>query len=104
MKRFLTLIMLAVISNYAFAGELRTISATEFVWVDKGETIANISKTELDNWKVKRFNGFYIGLITKRGDVVPRDTGLKVDDVDILISIQKAMIPYLSAYGQKYSG
>ena len=104
MKRLLALTILAIISNYAFAGELRAVSATEFVWVDKGETVVNIPETELNNWNVKRIDGFYIGLITKRGDVIPRDTGLTVDNVDSLISIQKALIPYLSAYGKKYSG
>lgn len=95
MKSILFIVFLLVLTSSVFAGELRSVSSTEFLWVDNGQTVATVSKTEIDNWKVKRIGGYYIGLITKRGDVKPRETGLKVNDVEILISIQKALIPYL---------
>ena len=89
-------ILFASVGNSVFASELRSLSSQEFVWIENGQTIATVSKTEIDNWKVKRADGFYIGLITKRGDVKPRDSGLKVSDVETLIRIQKALSPLLS--------
>ncbi len=81
--------------NYVFAGELQSVSSTQFVWIDNGQGIATVSKTDNDNWKIKRTDGFYIGLVTKRGDIKQRDSGLKVSDLEILISIQKALLPLL---------
>jgi len=77
-------------------GQLQPISSSKFVWVENGQKIATITKTKIDNWKIKRSDGFYIGLITKRGDLKPRDGGLLVNDMRMLVNIHEALIPYIS--------
>lgn len=78
------------------AGGLHQISSTEFAWINNGRQLATVSNTGYGNWKVKRIDGFYIGLITARGDIEQRDSGLKVNDVQTLIEIQRALLPLLS--------
>lgn len=96
MKTLFALTILGFISTPIFAGDLRQVSATEFVWINNSQATATVSNTGYDNWKVKRIDGFYIGLITKRGDIEQRDGGLKIIDVQSLIEIQKALMPLIS--------
>ena len=78
------------------AGQLQSISSSKFVWEENSQQIASITKTKIGNWKIKRDDGFYIGIITKRGDLKPRDGGLLVNDVRMLVNIHESLIPYLS--------
>ena len=95
MKSILLIVLVLVLSSAVFAGELRSVSSTEFLWVDNGQPAATVSKTSIENWKVKRIDGFYIGIITKRGNITLREGRLPVDDVNMITNIQKALLPYL---------
>lgn len=71
---------------------LQQVSPTAFAWINNGQQLATVSNTGYGNWKVKRIDGFYIGLITARGDIEQRESGLKVNDVQMLIEIQRALL------------
>ncbi len=92
MKSILLIILLFfALCIPVFAGELKSVSSTEFLWVENGQPVATVTKTSIDNWKVNRVGGFYIGIITKRGGVKLRDGGLNVNDVSAITNIQKAL-------------
>lgn len=79
-------------STSVLADGLHQVSPTEFVWINNGQQLATVSNTGYGNWKVRRIDGFYIGLITRRGDIEQRESGLKVNDVRVLIEIQSALL------------